>query len=137
MKRLKTLVKVVGTSLIISVLSGCIAGDVDGVWRQYSWGIKEERFYYWFLGKDYESYDRCVKAAKYEMSKSASSYTSGPVGCGYSSDSYFSTILNYYLHAERDHMQCVAESYDPDNSRPYVMLLKGYDIPEGQGRCVW
>jgi hypothetical protein len=138
MKKLNFISKSMILGIVVMSIYGCSSNDSKGTWSPYSWDTEKNRFYYWILGDEYPTYDKCIKAAKFINSRPNSSKTSSePLGCGFQTDSYFEAIINYHIYAEKEHIECIFESFNPDVSKPYGMLLKGYEITKGVGECVW
>ncbi|CAI8199494.1 MAG: Uncharacterised protein [Marinobacterium sp. xm-d-530] len=134
----KSAVKSLLVGILLVCISGCTSVESNGVWKPYSWSTEEEKLYYWFMADSYPTYDKCIKAAKYLNSQPNSSPASvEPVGCGLVTDNFYEAVYGYYRHAQREHINCIFESYNPNANLPYVMLLVGYPIKEGQGECVW
>ena len=80
-------------------------------WHSYATS-KENKVPEWWL-TDYESFEDCISDMRYQITKVQSVWYQLPVGCVFSSNSYWKVRWQLFLHPDNN-ILCISKDTGPD-----------------------
>ncbi len=113
--------------LIICVfLGGCDLQQEtsEKPWAGYAWHKEHQKFQFWWTS--YESRRDCIEHMKAEAATGSSQWYSEPIGCAYSSNSYWAVWWYNLIYPDKN-IECIWRSIEGTKIKAgYGPLLKGY-----------